>query len=554
MSEPKVKGEGEAGGSAWSEERGTSDEGRRRSEGGMARRVGPRRRAANRVPLDLAGLRGALADAPEPFEPLGMAGLAVGPGALDRLGDVLAGLGAGAGDVVVLAAATPITVRGSGLRQAIEERITSRYAVKWVELGPADGSVHADEQTVATAARATAGAGSVVTVGSGTVTDIGKAAAGAGTPLVAVQTATSVNGYADPFSVLLRAGVKRTTPTRWPDWLVADTDVLLGAPQRLNLAGLGDMAAMFTATADWYLAALLGADGPPYRAQAANLVRPHGEVMLRPGAGLTTDAWRLADLARLLTLSGICMGVTGSTAPASGMEHAVSHLLEMAATAAGTTTGTSTGTSTPASNSSLHGEQVGVASVVAAATWAHVRERIAAGGLGRPARRPDPDAVGDRIGAAFAGLDPSGAMAAECLADYAAKIRMLASGDDPLATLRAAWPDREAVIGGLLIGPAELAAGLRSAGLPARFADLPAPVDEAQARWAVANCALQRRRFGAADLAMLLGAWEDDDVDAVLAAAEQAAGGGPEAAGGGPEATGGGRVAGRAGDDGARAP
>jgi len=82
---------------------------------------------------------------------------------------------------------------------------------------------------------------------------------------------------------------------------------------------------------------------------------------------------------------------------------------------------------------------------------------------------------------------------------------------------------------------------------PARFADLPAPVDEAQARWAVANCALQRRRFGVADLAMLLGAWEDDDVDAVLAAAEQAAGGGPEAAGGG-------RAAGRAGDDGARAP
>ncbi len=524
MSEPQVKGEGEVGGevggAAWTEERGTSDEGRPRSEGGMGRWVGPRRRAGNTVPLDLGGLRAALAGSPEPFEPLGMAGLVVGPGALDRLGDVLAGLGTGAGDgagdVVVLAAATPMTVRGSGLREAIEERITSRYAMKWAELGPADGSVHADEQTVTTAARAADGADCVVSVGSGTVTDIGKAVAGAGVPLVAVQTATSVNGYADPFSVLLKAGVKRTTPTRWPDWLVVDTDVLLGAPERLNLAGLGDMAAMFTATADWYLAALLGADGPPYRAAAVDLVRPHGEVMLGLGDGLTTDALGLADLARLLTLSGIGMGVTGSTAPASGMEHAVSHLLEMAATA----TGTSTGTSTPAS---LHGEQVGVASVVAAATWAHVRERIAAGGLGRPARMPDPDAVGDRIGAAFAGLDPSGAMAAECLADYAAKIRLLASGNDPLATLRAAWADCEAAIGGLLIGPAELAAGLRPAGLPVRFADLPAPVDEPQARWAVANCALQRRRFGVADLAMLLGAWEEDDVDAVLAAAEQAA-------------------------------
>src|ERR1039457_3884987 len=35
----------EGRGAAWTEERGTSDEGRRRSEGGMGRRAGPRRRA-----------------------------------------------------------------------------------------------------------------------------------------------------------------------------------------------------------------------------------------------------------------------------------------------------------------------------------------------------------------------------------------------------------------------------------------------------------------------------------------------------------------------------
>src|SRR6266568_8082568 len=41
LSEPKGRG------ADWTEERGTSDEGRRRSEGGMGRRVGPRRRAGN---------------------------------------------------------------------------------------------------------------------------------------------------------------------------------------------------------------------------------------------------------------------------------------------------------------------------------------------------------------------------------------------------------------------------------------------------------------------------------------------------------------------------
>jgi glycerol-1-phosphate dehydrogenase [NAD(P)+] len=450
-----------------------------------------------------------------------MSEVSIGPGAVGRLGEVVAGVGGDAGELVVLAAATPMTVRGSALREVVESHLASGYALRWVVLGPADGSVHADEPSVTAARQASAEAGCVIAVGSGTICDIGKAAAPPGVPLVVVQTATSVNGYADPFSVLLRSGVKRTTPTRWPDALIADTDVLLDAPDRLARAGIGDMAAMFTATADWYLAALLGAHGPAYRPEVTDLVRPHGAAMFGLGDGLTTEPGRLADLARLLTLSGIGMGVTGSTAPASGMEHAVSHLLEMAATA----TGGTGGTPTPGGGPSLHGEQVGVASIVAAATWAHVRERIAAGGLGQSARLPDPDVIAERIGAAFASLDPTGAMAAECLADYTVKIRLLASAADPLAALRACWADCDAAVGGLLASPEQIAAGLASAGLPVRFGDLPEPVNDEVARWAVANCALQRRRFGVADLAMLMGAWEDEDVAGVLAAAETAADG-----------------------------
>jgi hypothetical protein len=38
----------------------------------------------------------------------------------------------------------------------------------------------------------------------------------------------------------------------------------------------------------------------------------------------------------------------------------------------------------------------------------------------------------------------------------------------------------------------------------------------------VASCPLLRQRFGVADLAMLLGAWEDADVEEVLAGASSA--------------------------------
>jgi len=453
-----------------------------------------------------------------------------GAGAVAGLAGVAAGLCPPGREVVVLAAATPMSAGGRDLRAAVEEALAARFAVRWVTVGPGDGVVHADEPTLAAAAAATAGAACVVTVGSGTITDIGKVTAGDGAPLVAVQTATSVNGYADPFSVLLRGGVKRTAASRWPDVLVIDPEVLRDAPPDLNRAGAGDMMAMFTANADWYLAwAVLGAappgqpGDPPYHPAVAGLVRARGPQLLALAAGLgpgaAPDADRsgghaparpgpgpLAELAGLLTLSGIAMGVAGSTAPASGMEHAISHLLEMAATARG-------------EPGSFHGTQVGVASIVAARTWVHVLRRAADGGLDRPARLPDPDAARDRITRAFAAVDPGGDMAAECFADYARKLRRLGSAGGPggpLAGLRASWAAHRDVLDGLLVEPAVIAGALRAAGLPARFRDLPEPVGDETARWAVASCALQRQRFGVADLAMLLGAWDDADVDAVL--------------------------------------
>ncbi|HEU5418794.1 MAG TPA: iron-containing alcohol dehydrogenase [Streptosporangiaceae bacterium] len=504
-------------------------------------------------PLSLAGLREMLAVAPGAgrLRPLGLREVIEGDDALDQLPDVISRLtgakSAPDAGVVVLAADTPMLAAGGReLRSVVESALRARQPVRWVSLG---ADVHADETTVAAAAEAVAGAGCVVSVGSGTVTDIGKAAAPAGTPLVVVQTATSVNGYADPLSVLLRDGVKRTTKTRWPDTLLIDPAVLAGAPPDLSRAGAGDMMAMFTAPADWYLASALhtgpgappGAD-PPYHPAVTALTRPHGARLLElatdlaspqraggvpgpsgptsPRGGKTAphghpasspgNTAALAELARILTLSGIAMGVAGATAPASGMEHAISHLLEMSADARGE----------PAS---FHGTQVGAASVVAAATWAHVRQRIAAGALDRPARLPDPDAARDAIAGAFADIDPSGAMAAECFRDYAQKLSWItAVGRDPLAGLRRSWAEHEKVLDSLLAGPGQVAAALRSAGLPATFGELPEPVSDSRARWAVAGCALMRQRFGVADLAMLTGSWDDAAIDEVMAGAAAA--------------------------------
>ena len=102
------------------------------------------------------------------------------------------------------------------------------------------------------------------------------------------------------------------------------------APPSLNRAGLGDLMATFTAPADWLLASFVGQDAS-YSAAIVALARSHVDALLEAAPGVRAgDPAALETLAATLTLSGISMGVAGRTSPGSGMEHTVSHLLEMA--------------------------------------------------------------------------------------------------------------------------------------------------------------------------------------------------------------------------------
>ena len=98
-----------------------------------------------------------------------------------------------------------------------------------VQLGT--GTVYADEETVERAVAEVGADRLLISVGSGTLTDIAKVTAQrTGSRHVAVQTACSINGFIADRSVLIVAGAKRTVESRWPDVLVADTDILdLGA-------------------------------------------------------------------------------------------------------------------------------------------------------------------------------------------------------------------------------------------------------------------------------------------------------------------------------------
>lgn len=472
------------------------------------------RELANADPTDLAALRARLADADPDgrLHAIGLHAVVIGSDVLSSLPDAIADVTSGR-SVVLLVDRTPMERGGADLKATIHDLLERRYDVRRVELGPSGRELHADEDAVAQATSAVVGADAVVVVGSGTITDIAKAATMGEPrpPLLAVQTAASVNGFADGLSVLLRDGAKRTVPTRWPDVLIVDLEVLASAPPAMNVAGLGDLLAVFTAPTDWYLAALVGMDSS-YHPVPATLCREQMRRLITDAEGIASnDPAALGQLARLLTLSGISMGIAGTTAPSSGAEHVTSHLVDMAREQRST-------------RLALHGAQVGVATIPIAVAWAVLLDEVDLRAVGDHPP-PEPNVMEPIVRSAFATIDPSGRVGSECWRDYERKLAAWHANRGRLAQLRSEWPTHRDTLAGLVAPAEELANALAAATAPTRFTELDPSVEASLASWAIMNARLMRNRFSIADLLAFAGLWSEDLVGSLFTRAEEVGGG-----------------------------
>jgi glycerol-1-phosphate dehydrogenase [NAD(P)+] len=383
---------------------------------------------------------------------------------------------------------------------SVVDRITKHLGCPVVQLG--NGAVRADEETVEQSVAEVGERRLLISVGSGTLTDIAKVTAQrTRSHHVAVQTACSINGFIADRSVLVIAGAKRTVRSRWPDVLVADTDILAAAPWQLNLAGVGDLSTVPNAVAEWRLAARLG-HGPPYAAAvvddvlAANPLLP---VLAR--AARDAEPAGIADLARLLAASGLSMGIVGSTAPASGTEHAVSHLMEMARSRQGRPT-------------AAHGMQVTVATRLAVRVWQLVDATIRSGDA--KVQIPDETTSRDAVARAFTEFDLQ--TAEECWTAYSAKRNWLLAHQSAVEAVVSEWDAFARSLG--LASPEQFDEISRASGLPARAEDL--GYDDDLLFWALRNSHLLRERISIADLADLLGVWSDETAWSIVADAAKA--------------------------------
>lgn len=198
-----------------------------------------------------------------------------------------------------------------------------------------------------------------ISCGSGTITDLTKYAAHKNKkPFIAVATAASMNGYASGIVALTENGIKKTATVSPAVAVIADLDILCAAPMEMTLSGLGDVISKPVCMADWKLASLI--KGEPFCKVPYEIIKDLESIYLKDSALIRKrDPKVIGALTEALVFSGVSMVIAGSSSPASGGEHLISHTLDMQADLHG-------------KDHDLHGAQVGVATVVTANLYEEV--------------------------------------------------------------------------------------------------------------------------------------------------------------------------------------
>lgn len=259
---------------------------------------------------------------------------------------------------------TPLIVTSPTPRQVAGDRVATQFADAPTSV-IRDTSFDAVQRVIETAADV--GADFIIGVGGGKAIDVAKLAAHEqSVGFVSVPTAASHDGIVSGRGSIPDDGTRHSVAAEPPLAVIADTEILADAPWRLTTAGCADILSNYTAVRDWELAHRL--QGVTYSEYAGALSRMTAEMLLSHAdslkPGLEASAWVVV---KALVSSGVAMSIAGSSRPASGAEHLISHQLDRLAP-----------------DAALHGHQVGVATLVVAylhegetGQWRSIRDALA---------------------------------------------------------------------------------------------------------------------------------------------------------------------------------
>lgn len=169
----------------------------------------------------------------------------------------------------------------------------------------------------------------ILGIGSGVIQDLCKYVSFfSHIPYMIVATAPSMDGYASDGAAMILNGMKETVKAGLPRAIIADTEVLKDAPMEMIKAGYGDIIGKFSALCDWKLSREI--NGEYFCQYIYDTTYKMIETTLKTAKGLLIrDEKSIKALMEALTVVGIMMSFAGSSRPASGSEHHLSHFFEI---------------------------------------------------------------------------------------------------------------------------------------------------------------------------------------------------------------------------------
>lgn len=166
-------------------------------------------------------------------------------------------------------------------------------------------------------------------------------------PFISLPTSTSNDGFCSPSCSLIVDGKRKSVKSSIPFGVVIDLDIIKNCPTICFYSGLGDMISKVTALWDWKKAFLKGYER--YNDFASLMAYNSLDLLfIKHNMDVTSNEFQ-RSLTNSLLISGIAMEIAGTSRPASGSEHLISHALDQVC-----------------SRPKMHGLQVGVATYLCA--------------------------------------------------------------------------------------------------------------------------------------------------------------------------------------------
>ena len=246
--------------------------------------------------------------------------VSIGEGALLSLPAVCEGYS----HILLVADTNTYAACGERAGARLGELVASKHIFAGTDLViPDEASVEAIE------GKLTDGTDLIVGVGSGVINDLCKFVGHKhGLPYIIVATAPSMDGYASAGAAMILNGMKVTPSATPPMAIVADTEVLRNAPMDMIRAGYGDIIGKFSCLNDWRLAAYIR--GEYFCQTVYDMVMDTAKRVRSLASGIASrDGEAVTALMEALVEVGIAMAYVGTSRPASGSEHHLSHFFEI---------------------------------------------------------------------------------------------------------------------------------------------------------------------------------------------------------------------------------